>query len=84
MSSGLDSDSNGAGIDPGSRKLGTDNSATASQLSAAALRHRADASRPSGNSISESPMSAADGCDTGLASQAATATAGTPPGRVSP
>ena len=84
MLSGLDSDANGAGIEPGSSRLGTDTSTAASQQSAAAARHRGDTSRPSGNSISDSPISAADGCDIGLSSHADVAIAGTPPGRVSP
>ena len=63
---GLESEANGAGMAPGSSRLGTDTNTAATQHNTAAHRQRGDARRPSGNSISDSPISPADGCDTGL------------------
>src|SRR5215467_301803 len=63
---GLDSEANGAAMLPGSSRKGTDSSSAAAQHNTAAARQRGEARRPSGNSINDSPISAAVGCDTGL------------------
>ena len=67
MSSGLDNDANGAGSEPGSSRARHRQAARPPASSAPPLYAIAPIdSRPSGNSISESPISAAAGCDTGL------------------